>query len=96
MSKYNRKCHGNYWRSSSLLKMTQYKTSHTLKFDLFELPDKLVITTYFGKLFSKYEILFLDQSNFSSNTFQILLLQYTIPRASPPPLPSLLNFLLAN
>ena len=73
-------------------KCTQYKTSHTLKFYLFELPDN----KHFGKLFSKYEVLFLDQSNFSSNPFQILILQYPIPRDSPPPLPSLLNFILAN
>ena len=52
-------------------KCTQYKTSHTLKFYLFELPDN----KHFGKFFSKYEVLFLDQSNFSSNPFQILILQ---------------------
>ena len=39
---------------------------------------------------------FLDQANFSSNSFQIWQLQYPIPRASLPPLPFLSNFTLAN
>ena len=73
-------------------KCTQCKTSHTLKTDVFELPDNKDI----AKLFSKYELFFLDQSNFSSNLFQVLILQHINPRASLPSLPSLLNFTLAN
>ena len=73
-------------------KYTLYETSHTVKTDIFELPDNKNIGTFF----SKYELFFLDQANFSSNRFQILQLQYPIPRASLPPLPSLSNFTLAN
>ena len=51
---------------------TQCKTSHTLKTDVFELPDNRNI----GKLFSKYELIFLDQTNFSYIPFQVLILQY--------------------
>ena len=40
-------------------KLTQSKTSCTLKIDGFETPDNKNI----GKLFSKYELLFLDQAN---------------------------------
>ena len=69
-------------------KCTQCKSSHTLKTDVFELPENKNI----GKLFSKYEVLFLDQANFSSNPFQELLLIHSIPRASLLPLPSPLNF----
>ena len=47
---------------------TQCKTSHTLKFDLLELPDN----KNFGNLFSKHEVLFPDQSNFPAY-FQFLL-----------------------
>ena len=54
------------------------------------------ITKNIGALFSKYEMFFLDQANFSSNSFQIWQLQYPIPRASLPPLPFLSNFTLAN
>ena len=57
----------------------QCKTSHTLKTDVFELPDNKKI----GKLFSQHGLLFLDQANFSSNPFQVLILQYPIPRAFP-------------
>ena len=53
-------------------KCTQCKTSHTLKTDVFELPDNRNI----GKLFSKYELIFLDQTNFSYIPFQVLILQY--------------------
>ena len=69
-------------------KCTQRKILHTLKTDLFELPDN----TNIGKLFSNYELFSLDQANFSSDTSQILILQYPHPRASLPPLPSLSNF----
>ena len=44
-------------------KFTHYKTSRTLKLDVFKIPDNENI----GKLFSKYELLCLDQANFSSN-----------------------------
>ena len=47
-------------------KCTQYKTSRTLKIDVFEIPDDKNI----DKLFSKYELVFLDQTNFSSDTSQ--------------------------
>ena len=38
-------------------------TSRTLKLDVFKIPDNKNIE----KLFSKYELLFLDQANSSSN-----------------------------
>ena len=41
-------------------------------------------------------MLFLDKANSNSISFQLLLPQYHIPRASPPSLPSLSNFTLAN
>ena len=40
-------------------KFTHYKTSQTLKFDIFKIPDNKNI----GKSFSKYELVFLDQAN---------------------------------
>ena len=61
-------------------KCTQCKTSHTLKTDVFELPNNKDIE----KLFSKSEVVFIEQSNFSSNPFQVLILQYPIPRGSLP------------
>ena len=63
-----------------------------LKTDVFKLPNNKNT----GKLFSKYELLFLDKGNFSSNPFQVLLLQYSIPKAYLSPLPSLSNFTLAS
>ena len=44
-------------------KFTHYKTSRTLKPDVFKIPDNKNI----GKLFSKYELLFLNQANSSHN-----------------------------
>ena len=44
-------------------KFTHYKTSRTLKFDVFKIPDNKII----GKLFLKYALVFLDQANSSSN-----------------------------
>ena len=73
-------------------KYVQSKNPHTLKTDVFELPDNKNI----GKLFSKYELLFVDQANFCSNLFQVLIPQYPIPSACLFPLPSLSNFTLAN
>ena len=62
-------------------KFTQCKTSRTLKIDVFEIPDNKNI----GKLFSKNELLFLDQVNSNSDPSQILTLQFPRPRASLPP-----------
>ena len=85
----NRKCYGKYCKRSSLegihyLEICWSKTSRTLKIDLFKIPDNKNI----GKLFSKYELLFLDQANSSSNPNQILILQFAIPRAFLPSSPS--------
>ena len=46
-------------------KMYSSKTSHTLKTDVFELPDN----KNFGKLFSKYQLFFLDPANSSISLF---------------------------
>ena len=73
-------------------KCTQCQTWHTLKADVFELSYNKNI----GKLFSKHELFFLHQANFSSNTFQVLILQYPIPRCFLSLLPCLSNFTLAN
>ena len=74
-------------------KCTQCKTSHTLKTDVFELPDNENI----GKLFSKYELFSLDQANLISDPSQILILQYPFPTAylpslSPPSIFPLVNW----
>ena len=74
-------------------KFTQCKTSRTLKINVFEIPDKIKTLK---KLFSKYELIFLDQASFSSDPTKILILQFPIPIASLPPSPSLSNFTLAN
>ena len=58
----------------------------------FEIPDNKNI----GKLFSKYELLFLDQHNSSYDLSQILTLQFPSPRASLPLSSSLSHFTLAN
>ena len=47
-------------------------------------------------MFSKYELLPLDQANSGSDPSQILILQFSIPRASLPSSPSLSNFTLVN
>ena len=75
-------------------KFTQCKTLHTLKINLFEIQHNKNI----GKLFPKYELLFLDQANSSSDPSQtdLLILRFPIPRASLPSLSSLSNFTLAN
>ena len=67
-------------------KFTQCKTSCMLITDVFEI----------GKLFSKYELLFLDQANSSSDPSQILILQFSIPRDFLSPLLFLLSFALAK
>ena len=73
-------------------KCAQYKTSRTLKISIFKIPDNKNI----GKLFSKYELLFLDQANYSSDPSQILILKFPIRRASVPPSTSLSNFYLSQ
>ena len=73
-------------------KYTQNINSIRITRSEFELPDHKNI----GKLSLKYELLFLDQANLSSVPFQILILQYPIPRASLSSSPSPSNFTLAN
>ena len=60
--------------------------------DVFEIPDNKNI----GKLFSKYELLFLDHGNSISGPSQILLIHFPMPRGSLPSVPSLSNFTLAK
>ena len=79
-----RRCYWKYWRRSSLKR----KTSRILQINVFEMPDNKNI----GKLFPKYELLFLDQANSSSDPSQIFILRFLIPRA---PLPLCKNFTLA-
>ena len=66
------------------------KISCTLKIDVFEIPDN----TNIEKLFSKYELLSLDQAHSSYDTSQILILQFSIQIL--PPSPFLSNFYLSN
>ena len=73
-------------------KLIECKTSRNLKFEVFEMPDK----KNNGKLFSKYKLLFLDQASSSSDPSQIFTLEFSIPRTSLPPLPSLSHFTLGN
>ena len=73
-------------------KFTQCKTSLTLKINVFEMPNNKNV----GKLFSKYELLFLHKANSSGDPSQILILQFPILRASLTPLPSLSNVTLSN
>ena len=68
-------------------KLTQFKTSRLLKIDGFKITENNAIR----KMISKYKV-FLYQANSSSDLFQTLILQLSIPRASLPPLPSLSNF----
>ena len=81
-----KQCYGKYWRRFSLL-TNVFNVKHlcTWKIDVFEIPDNKNIQ----KLFSKYELLFLDKANSSSDLSHILILRFTIPRASLPPSPSL-------
>ena len=73
-------------------KFYQYEISYTLKIDVFEISDNKNI----GKLFSKDELLFLDQANSRSDSTQILQLQLSIPRASVPVSRYLSNIALSN
>ena len=68
----------------------QWKTSSTIKIDVYEIPDNKNIV----KLFSKYEPLFFNHS--ISDPSQILTLQFPTPGASLPVSPSMSNFILAN
>ena len=67
-------------------KFTQCKTSRSIKADAFEIADNKNVE----KLFSKYELFFLNQANSSSDPSQILIQQFCIPR------PSLSTFTLAK
>ena len=71
---------------------TQCKTSRTFKIDVFKIADN----QNFAKLFSKHELLFLDQANSSSDPSQIFILEFFIPTAFLLPSPSLPNFTLVN
>ena len=73
-------------------KFTQCKTSRTLQINVFEITDNKNI----WKLFPKYELLFLDQADYSSDPSEILILQFTTLRAFLPPSSSLSNFILIN
>ena len=73
-------------------KFTQCKTSRTLQINVFEIPDNKNI----GKLFSKYELLLLDQADSSFDPSQILILQSPTPKASLPVSSSLPNVTLAK
>ena len=69
-----------------------YSTSHTLKIDVFELPGNKNIE----KLFSKYELFFPNQANFSSDLSHILMLQHPVLISSLSPSSLLFNFVLKN
>ena len=73
-------------------KFTQCKISCFLKISVFETPDNKNI----GIFFSNYWLLFLDKTTSSSDSSQILILQFPIPRASLPLLASLSTFKLSN
>ena len=89
----NRQFYVKYWRRFSLVRnLVNIKKSRSLKIDVFEIPGNKNI----WRLFSKYEVLFLDQANFSFDPFQILILRFFIRRASLPPSRSQSNFALAN
>ena len=59
----------------------------TLKIDIFGILGEKNI----GKCFLKYKLLYLDQSNSSSDLSPILILRFSIPRAYFPPSRSLSN-----
>ena len=58
-------------------KFTQCKTLRSLKVDVFEKTDDKNI----AKLLSKYELLLLDQANFSCHPSQTLIPRFPMPRA---------------
>lgn len=73
-------------------KCTERKTLHALKSNVFELSENKNV----WKLFSKHELFSLDQANYSSNPSQILIVQYSMLRASLSLSPYVWNFILAN
>ena len=74
----------------------RYLFLKTSKFWMPHIRNMANINLYTLKLFSRYELLFLDQANSSSDPSQILILHFPTPRASLPPSPSLSNFTIAN
>ena len=74
--------------------VTQCKASSTLKIDL--IFSKILDNKIIGKLFSKYELIFLDQASSSSDLSQTLILRFLLPRVSLPPLSSLFKFYLSQ
>ena len=70
----------------------QCKTSCTFKIDVFEIQENKNI----WKLLSKYELIFLDKVNSSSDPSEILILQSPISRAFLPPSLFLYKFDIAN
>ena len=85
----NRRCYKKYLRRSSLLR--------NLINEKHPAPQKLMYSKYYrynkniGKLFSKYELLFLDQVSSSFDLSKILIPQFPVPRASLLPSPPLSN-----
>ena len=72
-------------------KSNQCKTSCTLNIDVYKIPNNKHIRNFF----SKYELLFQDQANSSSDGSKILILQSSIPTTFLLPLPFLFNFTIA-
>ena len=72
-------------------KFTQCKILRTL-IDVFKIQDN----KNNGKLCSKYELLFLDQANSSSDSSEILILRFLIPGPSLPLSPSLTETLIQH
>ena len=76
-----KRCYGKHWKRCSLLqfhvitkKFAQCKALPTLKIDVFEIPRNKSIE----KLFSKYELLILDQANSRTYPPEILILYFPI------------------
>ena len=90
----NRRCCVKYWLRFSLIRnlLNVKKILFTLKIDLFETPGNKNV----GIIFSNYELFYLDQANSSSDSSQILILRFFIPRGSLPYSRSLSIFTLAN
>ena len=74
--------------------VTQCKASSTLKIDL--IFSKILDNKNIGKLFLKYELIFLDQASSSSDLSQTLILRFLIPRVSLPLSSSLFKFYLSQ
>ena len=71
------RCYKKYWRRPSLLRNVLNVKRRTPEkgIDICELPDDKNLK----KIFSKYELPFLDQANSSSDLSQILTLQHSTP-----------------